>query len=1560
MEKMNMITLSRSILIQLPKEYRNNVWAESFGKIQHELRKADLEKEEIVVDASKCVWADPLPLLSLIICLAEINNKRIVKKIFLPKIFDAQIEQKGFLAYLNKEGFLDNIISHNIKLLVSTENGEEESFDHDTHGKFIVEYEKYLSYYDCSILRAHVIDLSSPSIQNIGIEQYIDNQLREIRHRFRYKIQASNEKETFNKIALFLKETIENVFEHAYVKTERKLVGYYVRYRQGLADNSLDPISRQKLSATIDSEHNNSPRLQKWFLDNIPSFIEIFVVDAGMGLTKNYFKDREEKHPLFREAWRDTIGMGLRGVKSPKKNTEFGGLYTLNRLCLHNYLVARDENEWLGDLLPVEGRNMDYDANKSYLQIISDQQIDGLALIGRISWKSITDENKSWLKLWNAPGLNLEHSIENPFIRALKEPKDIYLKYYGRHFDEIEKKPIYVIDDRIHIEDRKLKESYLAHRDNCEFFLLLPPERLSKNKLFRMISDKIHDVSISHKSLIIADIAVWEASIYQLALENAIYENKFLEKIEKIVLITRRLTICILSKYKSTYKFDEHLTNNFFFNIPKDFLPDCSFSHFVELIRTHDSMIFWQNIKRVNRYGEFYINKDIAWYQDSIDIGLRGYLDFSKTLTDKFCTKLYEFSLERTLCLSNEHGCTYKSIDVLTNKLAMQYNSLFYNKKSENSQNILLGSVFVSGFSEKASEIGQITRFSNFKIHFFHNQYIKTNIEISNVPQLLLWPLKGKNWFKENLEKQEDSIFLTSYRRVGTSYVIAPFGWKYFPIPRYKLFDLKLKKFLNEYTIEHLNNPNFEFKSIYKCSPPETYSDWQGKRTQVLSLGHISYESTHDLFNIDFPFVINESFMIGGKLSQFLVAEFLTALGCDEKDIIELGNEKLISGVKDYLQKEYTEQNIKSIESAVIVYPFHYNSDYVVSIIKDHINPELHERIIALFPLNKERAETTFLTSPLTIESIRKKIKEFKEKNPQKEINILLFDDATIGGKTRTEIKHILFYLGANNIRTITILERRRLPFNTSDPRYNKAYWRLDIPKLGNADTCPICNAIKSLQNVESIIASNNILLQINKIIDNWKEITPFEHRENQLITPIRIDDNGKSLSKKFSIYFNGYKHEQCGGERNWIEITNSLGLSLYVSELHSMTSRDDIVFQYLDGIEINESAKIQVLSTYLLLFGKELSNITREKIITLLFNLSNSTESNIHTSFALIALLSQGQQRLEFLYDICKDEGESDIKLGNLDMQILCLILSIDNKSKFSNSNYLKRLKKGYKNLKDLYKQLHSEIFNDYGIPHDTALQLIGKKEYSLSLIREAEDICDKLIFLMNKIPGWYYRVYGNNEIHKKIEELKIYVLRYKEASLTITSIDNQEQLTLINRFAKDIFNGFIPIHETLFISIGLRSDKFPLKDRMQSLISEFKYDIGLSNNFKKLPLNDENLQLERWIAWDRNVERKIGFLLKNAEKGGASAKIGDPFISNSELKNAWISIEYFELENRLELYIFNKSELTSNEVTERTKLKIKPEKLHLKELEISIVYDDVLYNNELLLKTIISFPYI
>lgn len=385
----------------------------------------------------------------------------------------------------------------------------------------------------------------------------------------------------------------------------------------------------------------------------------------------------------------------------------------------------------------------------------------------------------------------------------------------------------------------------------------------------------------------------------------------------------------------------------------------------------------------------------------------------------------------------------------------------------------------------------------------------------------------------------------------------------------------------------------------------------------------------------------------------------MAAFNLKEDDMNFHENVKFKQDVLQYKKQE--EKKYEHRKCSFLIYPYHSNTERIVDIIKEYlINNDV--KIIPLIPLNKERNGTSFQPSPLTIEMLKKTILVQRVKNKdgigEKEINALLLDDAIIDGKTQEEIKHVMYGLGIRHIMSVFILERRRIPYNTSDCRKTSAFWRLDIPRLGSKYSCPLCAAINSISDFSSQIVSENARKRVLEWIDIWGARTENTLERVQTLTPVKI--HLEQPAKRFGIYFEDGLCKQCGGESNKIELLTSLGLTLYMGELLSITSRDDKMLQYcserfcLDSLTI-----LEMLCTNLLLYGKTISRKVREKIVCYIFDRANSIiECNNHTAFAALVLMTQENEVLACLKDKYNEMIRSNVR-PNYDILILLSYLS-------------------------------------------------------------------------------------------------------------------------------------------------------------------------------------------------------------------------------------------------------------------------------------------------------------
>jgi hypothetical protein len=1585
-------------IIVLPKELRNRVWSNSYGRIQKDLRENVGECTEILINALYIEWVDPIPMLSLLLSIAE---NRYMKKVFfvVPEIEKMMEEQKRAFEFLEKGGFLSEMQRLGASMVMDSDLAIGRNIDFKDRTNEILnqikQIEGFVYYTDSTLLKAKVIDLSDSNYNSESkVENEIEKELKQIEYQVKQFHKGSQLNELMWKTGHFLNETINNIREHAYDYEDEKAskqevhkyASYYIRQRVGLSDNTLTKENRDNIEKSLNKEYSDLPKFDLEFSRSSTNFLEVFVLDAGIGLTESLrnaivntnlverllkneeldpdFRDKlfeYREHPekfTFREAWRVTIGLGERGSNG-KKLTQFGGLYALARLLEREFFMCRDERFWIGDIMPVEGNN------KSYLMACENKDpnyyVQGLALMCRLSIQKPMDQN--WISTdKNKPSdYDVDTTkIANCFIGAAKEEKSIYEKYYHSTFSKLQNKP-YIVDERFELSFMKEGEmNYLEHKEESEekgnakisYCMFLPSNHELKNKIYKKIVDiqSVLGDRNGSKTIIIADIPVCECGVYQLALENASFKEDFTNQLERIVMISKRLSVRVLCRRGKTFVFSPTETKNYIEeNHHKVFSPHKSLFHAIEWLKSHDSMIVWRYIVRNNETGCFFVPQEVKWYKDELkDNTLDGYLDFEQTLTDAFLKKIYHNALIRTLCLScsSECRCFYQGEDPMMSGLAKYMNTWAYNDSSDqnDSTKVSLGSVFVSGTSQNTE--------AKYNVNMFLHKDSKEFVVENSIMHLFAWP--EKNLFSKPLQ-------LNNYCRVGSTYAIAPFGWRYFPIPRYKASstseNIANKLYFDEGEIER---KNIEFKSIYVCPPPDTYKYWQGRNGgPFLGISHVDYETKHDILFIDFPFKVEESFLMGGDLASFLLGEIAAAFSLDEKDLdfhdgFDHGFRFKNSVLK---HKRIVSDKYKERQCSFLVYPYHPNTEIIIDKIKEYIKKDII--IIPLVPINKERNGTSFQPSPLTIEMLRKLVDSYGEK----EVNALFFDDAIVDGKTQEEIKHIMYWLGVKHVMSVFILERRRMPYSTSDNSKTSVFWRLDIPRLGTKYSCPLCEALHSIRDFQNRIIYESAKKRVSEWIILWKSRTESTIEHIHTLSPQKIQL--EQPRKRFGIYFEGNECKQCGGDENRIELHSSLGLTLYMGELLSVTSRDDKMLQYctekynLDGLTI-----LEMLCTNLLLYGKTINRKVREKIILQIFkNANRFDEPNNHTAFAALVLMTQDDEALKCLINTCEKMHRSN-RFPNYDMQILLSYLG-DIEPKYDVFNYAKQMRQNSMTPEELYKRFHKEVYNDSGEIHSTPLARIKKGTINKpnELLRGVNSLDDLKYVLSQIFPSDFVVSDKNTKVEidtelvcdgniidyakKMIEENK-----NRLNSITIEQFE-QNRYEYSNQIQK-LFNILSVIHKGLFLPINVKSEntdgfqmEFELLNKVRSWQKRLRekgngYTIGTTTNFKPIVLDDSNIS-EKWMIWDQTVEDEMWFLIDNATKY-SNGKLVFPDFGVGEY-NVWITIKYEEDLTSLSLLLYNKTTPEHNAayITRETAKNTRySRRRFLNDLHIKVDYND------------------
>lgn len=1536
----------RQYLLELPDELRNKIWSYKFGPIQRELRRLPESVECVVINSVSCTWVDPFPMLSLLISLIEISDERSVYYV-IPNLSSSNSNLNRVLEFMCKEGFFGIMFEHGIRIVQECDYSRilgSNSYEKDYTKKIIERVEKqikgYLLYTDSTILPAKVVDLSKFKNEN-DVEKFIEAELSNVKHRISAHVPDALASEIGWKMNLFLKEAVCNVFEHAYDSVSRKNVGIYIRHRVGMMDSSLSVNDREMVRRSINNEHQDISRFRTEFPKGESSYLELFVIDSGIGLTPHYMEGTGEPYS-FRAAWNYTVEEGKRS-KNISKHTQFGGLYTLGKLLAGDFLLARDYDFWTGDILPTERNNASYVASSEEKK--PEKYVLGFAVMSRLGIKKPMD-SQGWL---------LTDGTGNCFVDALYEERDIYDKYYYTHSQQMPDPLAYINDERFDLSFIENK-NYLRQKKNVGFCIYLPSAHVSKNEIFYTINNKLLalvGVTTSSNSIIIADIPTCECGLYQYAIENATFSPDKIEKIERIILISQRLSVFLLEKQGNTFVRSVEEAKRYITTRTKNFAPHQSLFHMIEWLKTHDSMLFWQYIRDNNEKSKFFVEQKVKWYRGQSSNELRGYLDFEKTLTDSFLKELYHHALVRTLCLGLPKDNTYISEDPLMTGLVNYMNTLQYIPiHKDNVQLVALGSVYVSGITQTTG----VTYNINMFLHRDASKFTQ-----GNIMHLFAWP--GKLFFKESNNVSANEVL---YRRVGSTYSIAPFGWRYFPIPRYKGHG-EDGEVVSGYFFSREQAKNIKFESVYECMPKDTYDYWQGRNGEFIGISHTSYETNHDILNINFPFIIRESFLLGGDLACFILGEIISAFGLGFNRINFHDNSKFSKAVTSYCVKH--EKKYKERKCSFLVYPFHANTERIMDIIREYIKDE-NVTMVPLIPLRKERSGTCFQPSPLTIEMIKGIISRHKstEGNSDSDINVLLFDDAVVDGKTQEEIKHILFSLGVKHVMSIFLLERRRLPYNTSDNRKSSVFWRLDIPRLGSKNNCPLCAALDAFTTFGSQVISEYACKRILEWKKAWRVHDANTQEKVHAIMPVKLNfpDPEKHGRKRFGIYFEGEECKQCGGDKNKIELTSSIGLTLYMGELLSMTSRDDKMLQYCSKeYNLDEHSILEMLCTNLLLYRDTISPKIREKMVVEIFDRANLiTDVNNHTAFAALVLSTQEEEVLKCLLESYNRMSRSN-KRPNYDMIILLSYLGVRYGESFKELDEPRKLRQISLSEDRAYRMFHDEIFNGNGKSHNRPIgRMKDKAISSTDDIRRVEDALDCILYCMSEIHDWALADWDNSRGNVSLEDVKLRILDFKK-NLSSKSWDdyckneNEIQATL-----EVLMSDLSFIHDGIFMPLNIISNnrpdtgEFRLLDRIKKWGSETDCDIGIAD-VSRYKVEIHNIY-ERWIIWDRPVDTELRYLIENAGKHCCERIPNPESTDNIEMHNVWISIRYNDNLSEMTIIIYNKKEESKSiaQIEETTARKHRYDKTRMTEdFKIQICYEE---KQDSILLTKIIFPII
>ena len=1411
---------NNELIISFPELFRNKVWAERFGAIysfiENESQKSSLSK--IVLDFQYCKWIDPVPLLSILVFISQKLNLPKNNIAFRIPNIDGDVDSKIVCKFLYEEGFIDAFES--IGIIDNCSPNIREVITHT-----IVK----LNYFDCHLLTAKIFDTVKIHESTDDYYNKIITLISEIEVNLRSKrIPLNKFYDIIYRIRIFLSETINNVYNHAYPDNiDRKNIGIYIRYRYGQQNTSIEKNEKNKLKELSSKELANSTRLLvglKEIIELREGCIEVFVVDVGIGIAKSLgIRDSTGTNFPAREAFVDLFNTEQRKKISTEKNrTKISGLALIGKLLAQerDFILNKDYEEWLGSILPDIKSNSYYDAISSE----ENKHTPGCIWQATLSWQLNAEELENWETLSNK-SLNLLKLYKN---------KQVSIPLLGQYT---------IIDERLvhhpNWKERKLffEKTVKSQRLN-KYTIYLPQFGVTKYLIGFVILPYLAELSLEDSCLVIADIPDEERLTYFAALNEVVYSpeyKKILSKIQKIVLISRSLSICFLTYHNGSYSINKNALNEFIF----DSLAVLSLHKILEVLITNDSIIVWKDVLNKKKTKTF-LNSKIIWNDDSNEI-IDTYLDFNQLCELNTFVELFDINIRRVLGVYSFKNIQIKNLDILTSNIVKRIQKKIIRTNSDFDFIIFIGSIFVKGYTQ---EDGAYNIKEDYIV--FHCFQHPSSSEES-LFKLFYWP--KKEWIDTNFK-----IATSNYQRIGRTHAIAQGGWMYYKIPRY--YD--------------------NGKSFYQRNPKLTYLDWQDSKIG-LRIGNFKYGSFSDLLKLDLKTIINSAFYYKDDLARFLVSHFYYALGGDEINLKD----------KDYLvdiEESRKELSRYYQSTSIIVYPNHFYTKFVIEKISEILSEELTSKIIPLNYVRHDHTKTNLLFSPLNFDIIKEYLKVANR-------SVLFFDDAIVSGRSRKEVKHLLKHLGANETKTLAIIDRQRLPYAIPNPETQRYYWRLDIPRLGTNDTNPINNVLKKAKDLQThLIEEAYQRIDIWNVL--WGECDTTDENTSHVLSPISI--NLEKPKKKFGVFEvkdRETHYEQIGGEENRINLYTSIGLLTYCLEIHCITGRDDLVIKYLKQ-DIPDSVRIELICSHLLLYGNELRPTLKIELLTHLLKATNYYKSDIHTAFAAIVLLNQSDNDIMHL-----SKQTEFVNNCNLDIHLAFAIHSLlrnktmDNSSKFSNL-LQKPLMDNRQRLLN-WIDFHEQIFEKRKA-HITPIHAVINQRKSLE--NRFIDFGRSLVQIKAHLNEFPLNIF--NELNAK-EKLFDKIDSFKVKSDSLLNSKSDDNLAVVDSVQKDIessielelLNPLINIHNTLFIKINDSVE--PLKNFIKDLISAYTIDDwrSIAEEKKCKAFNDFHL--------DKNeLEHQILI----SSRGIDTLK----YLQNNELLPMWIPMD-LNLKDNIKNFIFN-----------------------------------------------------
>ena len=1475
---------NKCLKIKFPEEFRGLVWSTHFGRVQKSI--SDTKMSILNIDMSHCTWADPTPMLSLLISLRLFKNDKTSINFYIPRRTE---KHNAFLAFLYQEGFIQQLKDMDIKIIYADlliNLSVEDLID-------IGALEQLSNYKDCCVLPARIKDLTDLDSTE-SVEEYISNLMDEIDNVVCNKVPNYAADAMCMKLYNILLETIDNVCWHAYPSNKNRFVGVYIRYRNGLnLPNSLNEMQQKRVSERSIVEEIYYPKLSSEMINNSEGFFEVFVMDSGIGLKGTVKVKRADKELALRSCFQEAFFNGYRNKSSNKPTmTAYGGLELIHKMLEveNDFIHAHEKFEWIG--LPSYAKQTeinDYkikDADKLYDSV---GHVKGLSWVFRLSWKKDAARNQR----------NVFFSKEAPN----KHP--VYLAFLtNSSITQEERNATFYIDQRDNWRDDNWHGNKLAKNKDLMFsdFYWLPDEMKSKNDIilslqrytlilefctymsFSKISEvffsklrsfnfykwfssefKVKKPNIEYaraiidnesdkrilsfavkeirqlfdlennvnplindekRTLIILDIPSYELIIYKNSLEHIplIKLQGFSNLFDSLIICSRHYEIIAFSKSENnkTLEINDSLAEEFV----KGVNPRINMARSALWLRYHDSVRFWKTLITDQEKSLYYTNAYIKWGQTS---PIKGYLHFDNIMGHPKLFNYIKLAIDRTIGYFPNKNAIFSATDIFVRQIVEECN-IVNNATFEMGSIINVSSVFASGLTiSLTSQLGESENLLRISV-FCHPDMEKLKNDPEDNEDVFESSFSGDN---KNIHEVVERVLLWPK---SNSELIKPI-----PVDEDTYKRIGYTPFIEDENEDYHIIDRNAYSGVYERNVIDTYKDIQMRGFNTIQIGHREYLGAHNFFNYNYYSIIENSKRSGKGVFPFLFKALFFSL-CEEYNDEYI--DRMINGMRDDHWKEVIRENKKDNKEwnrvSVIICPSHHYTSLLIRDITACLPEDFAERFILVDTLVYRK--NGIIIPPSSIKLIKEKLRSFSHIAK----DVLIFDNFIESGRTRKIIKNILLSnpisqeTSIEKIKTLTIVDSYRLPYSEPHASKHRSYWRFDIPRLGNNQACSLCSSLaKAKEMINEIKArgtdayyrfmcNEEISKRIEEWIKNWSCISSLNrvagHGIDEVVIMSSIDTD--KIDSKFAPV-----------------IKTNVGLAVYSAEMQSIHLKDNIILDIISALEADENNDqiALVISSNLLLYGKPTSQTFHIKLLCkLLYATSKIKQRNNYSSLSALTLLAQDEKCLEQAILSClNDKKQKDI-FGNDDLNIVFSYLSQKYESLQSTLpvNISLLIKHNFNSKQEPFRRFHFELYNDNGISHMNPLEELNNNgfrnndENSILLLNRVRSSLETIMECLSNIDKTFFAEYVSTRksgcVEKFINEIKTFsgeildYLRDVETSVNVDDIGRDAPKIL--KKSRDIYTELEKIHERLFMALGKKQKSNTLMEKIETIIGSHK----------------------------------------------------------------------------------------------------------------------------------------